>query len=87
MCEECRHYPCISNCPNHVEEPVCSCDICGEDIFQGQLYYEIDSQNICEECIENGKRYAEHEEPDTDCWELTDRLYEESKYEGMNDDY
>ena len=86
MCELCQHHPCITRCPNYEEKPVCCCDICGEDIFAGDVYYEIKvegfvTQNICEDCIEDSKCYAEHEEPDPDCWELTDRLYEESKYE------
>lgn len=81
MCEECRHYPCISRCPNFEEDPVCYCSECGEGIFNGDIYYKIADMMLCEDCINDCKTYAEFEEPDPDCWELTDRLYEESKYE------
>lgn len=86
MCDLCQHYPCKTACPNYEEKPVCYCDICGEGIFNGDMYYNIkvegvNPQYICEDCIEDCKTYAEWDEPDPDCWELADRPYEESKYE------
>lgn len=32
-------------------KPVLSCDECGEDIYPGEIYYKIDGDCICEECI------------------------------------
>ena len=34
------------------------CDICGEDIDEGEVYYDIDNTKICEECINGYKNYA-----------------------------
>lgn len=41
MCEECRHYPCISSCPNAPEpEPVYTCAHCDDAIYmQGSTSY------------------------------------------------
>jgi hypothetical protein len=71
MCDLCQHYPCATNCPNYEEKPVCCCDKCGEDIFAGDIFYEIKiegflTQNLCEDCIEDSKKYAEHDLPDED---------------------
>ena len=30
---------------------ICSCDECGEDIYPGEIYYKIDGDCICEDCI------------------------------------
>lgn len=47
MCEECRHYPCISSCPNAPEpEPVYICDECDEGIYPGETVYEIDGKYL-----------------------------------------
>lgn len=35
------------------------CDICGEDIYEGETYYEIFDENICENCIKECRRYGE----------------------------
>ena len=73
MCEECRHYPCISSCPNAPEpEPVYICDECEEGIFAGELVYEIGGHKYCETCIDNASytaEYPEEYEPDPmDIW-------------------
>ena len=31
--------------------PVFSCDECGEGVFPGEVYYKIDGDCICEECL------------------------------------
>lgn len=70
MCEECRHYPCISSCPNAPEpEPVYICDNCDEGIYAGETVYEIDGKYYCETCIDNAGYIAEEPEeyePDED---------------------
>lgn len=60
MCAECGYYPCHPRCPN-ADEPrvVCKCDVCGNDIYEGDTMYVIKDDNICEECIEDGETTAE----------------------------
>lgn len=60
MCSECRQYPCHPMCPNADEPPiVCECEICGQGICAGDTKYVIDGSNICEDCVDNGRTYAE----------------------------
>lgn len=67
MCEDCRHYPCITECPNYEENPVFTCDCCGNEIFDGEKYYLLDdipdvkTLILCKECIDGFGRYAESE--------------------------
>ena len=63
MCEECRHYPCLSACPNAPEpEPVYICDNCEEGIYPGETVYEIGGHKYCETCIDNAGFIAEEPE-------------------------
>lgn len=41
-------------------QPVRSCDECGEDILPGEVYYNIDGDCICEECLKGymNRHYA-----------------------------
>jgi len=41
------------------EEPVLHCAWCGEDIYAGDDYYEIDKQPVCGNCIGDCCRTAE----------------------------
>lgn len=71
MCEECRHSPCISRCPNFVQVPLCYCDQCGEGICSGDYFYRINIegypvQNLCDSCIDEFGLYAETEDEDDD---------------------
>lgn len=65
MCEICLHEPCDPRCPNaDLPKVVLTCDKCGEDIYEGDEYYEdIDGECICESCmdkwISNHHMYAE----------------------------
>lgn len=59
MCDECRHSPCITRCPNYEEKPLFYCDRCGEGIFNGEIYYKIADMMLCEDCISDSKTYAE----------------------------
>ena len=73
MCEDCRHYPCISSCPNAPEpEPVYTCAHCDDAIYAGEYVYEIDGKYYCETCIDNAgftAEYPDEYEPDPmDIW-------------------
>lgn len=64
MCQECRHNPCLSNCPNAPEpEPVYICDCCEDGIYAGEVVYEINGLHYCENCIDNMRYVAEEPEP------------------------
>ena len=38
--------------PKYSKDYVYRCDICDEEIFEGDSYYEIDSLIYCPECME-----------------------------------
>lgn len=75
MCEECRQYPCASNCPNAPEPmPIYICEKCEEGIYNGESVYEIDGHYYCESCINDARFIAEEPEPyEPD----PDRMYDE----------
>lgn len=60
MCSECRQHPCHPRCPN-ADEPrvVTTCEMCGEDILEGDTMYVIGDDTFCEECIRDCKKEAE----------------------------
>ena len=83
MCEECRHYPCISSCPNFEAEALYYCDNCGGEIYSGEHYYRITiegypTQNLCEECVDSFGEYAESEEYEPDACDVA-KAYEEER--------
>lgn len=41
------------------EEAIYTCDICGEGIYDGEEYYQINNDNICKFCIEDFRKTAE----------------------------
>lgn len=59
MCMECRRSPCHPRCPNAVHIPVCECEQCGSEIYEGETMYVINGENICENCITDSRTYAE----------------------------
>lgn len=59
MCEVCRQTPCCSGCPNAEPTRICICEMCGEDIYEGETMYVIDDYKYCENCIDQCKTYAE----------------------------
>jgi hypothetical protein len=77
MCIECRQDPCHPRCPNAPEvEPALCCSICGGGILPGDTYYDIDSKDICAECMDDSATEAEYPvEPDDD--------YEEVRFKEM----
>lgn len=66
MCDECKHYPCVSNCPNFEPTALAVCDACGCDIYAGEHYFEIPIEGyptfmICDEYNDGFGKYAERE--------------------------
>lgn len=58
--------------PDYMEEPkaVYACAWCGEDICDGDEYYELPNGDIvCADCIADCKHTAEADEEDEDPWE------------------
>lgn len=62
MCVECGKSPCDYRCPNAPEPPaVFVCSGCGDDILEGQDYWEVLGEQFCETCIDKCKHTAELE--------------------------
>lgn len=62
MCDICRQTPCASMCPNAPEPSVFArCSECGAKIYDGEDYYEIINEYICEDCVSNAHKIAEVE--------------------------
>lgn len=62
MCDICKQYKCPSSCPNAPEPPVFArCSECGDKIYDGDVYYEIINEYICEDCVDNARKTAEVE--------------------------
>ena len=60
MCQECRQSPCHPRCPNAPDpQPVFICSGCGKDILDGDDYWEILGEQLCESCIDDARRIAE----------------------------
>lgn len=64
MCDICRRNPCSKHCPNNTEKPLFVCDSCGDDIFEGEHFFEVTVEgyqtfNVCEDCMDSFGRYAE----------------------------
>ena len=60
-----------ANLPDYMEEPkaIYTCAWCGEDICEGDEYYELpNGDHVCECCMDGCKCTAEAEEAD-DPWE------------------
>ena len=52
MCSICLQTPCDSRCPNASGmKGIHTCSACGEEIFEGDKYLEVDGEFVCEECI------------------------------------
>lgn len=73
MCNECHQNPCHPRCPNAEEKAVVYyCGQCGFEIYEGDNFYDINTEIWCGSCIEDCKHIAEREEPE---------FYEECDYE------
>ena len=54
MCEICKMSPCASGCPNEPEPPICGqCEWCGEPIYEGDTYYDVQHSIYCEQCVDD----------------------------------
>lgn len=40
-------------------ERLCGCAWCGEAIYIGEDYYDLEGESVCSECIETAKRKAD----------------------------
>lgn len=37
---------------------VLNCDLCGDEIFEGDYYYDLNGEVICENCVESARKVA-----------------------------
>ena len=59
-CDICLKSPCDPRCPNAPDpKPVFVCSGCGEDILDGDDYWDILGEQFCESCIHDSRRTAE----------------------------
>ena len=42
------------------------CDCCGKQLAYGEIYFEIDAENICEDCLRDNYSYVNTEEPEVE---------------------
>lgn len=53
LCSECLMTPCSSRCPNAPEPTsVYECKICGDGIYVGDQYVEIEGETCHSECLD-----------------------------------
>ena len=51
MCEICGYTPCLPACPNSDEaKPIHHCQKCGDDLYEGDVCYDVDGDIYCEDC-------------------------------------
>lgn len=61
-CQFCHQLPHHVSCPNAPEpQPVLPCENCGEDIYEGELYYDLPAEKLCRKCIKDSETIAEIE--------------------------
>ena len=59
MCDICMRKPCDPRCPNAPEpHSVFICSGCGDDILDGEEYWELMGEQWCAHCIEEAKEVA-----------------------------
>lgn len=60
MCEYCHSFPHLPGCPNAPEpRAVYECEYCGEGIYPGDKYVELDGMYYHWKCIDNDFSYDE----------------------------
>lgn len=60
MCSECWKNPCDPRCPNAPEPAVVYyCELCGDEIYEGDEYWELLDSYFCERCINQAQNTAE----------------------------
>ena len=59
MCDECLQFPCHPRCPNAPDPPaVYVCSGCGDDIHDGEDYWEVMGEQFCEKGIKEARGIA-----------------------------
>lgn len=62
MCNECHQFPHVSGCPDDsgfYPQRICfTCHVCGEPIYEDDLYMEFDGIQICKPCVEEHESVA-----------------------------
>lgn len=54
MCAICNQIPCHSRCPNAPEaQPVFICTKCGEDILEGDKFFDSPAGPVCKDCMDD----------------------------------
>ena len=54
MCSECNLSVCSSRCPNAPEvKATYKCIKCGEEIYEGDKFFDSNEGEICEACMED----------------------------------
>ena len=62
MCDICLKWPCDARCPHALDPPsVFVCSGCGDNIYDGQDYWDIMGEQFCEHCIDESKKVAEYD--------------------------
>jgi len=39
-------------CPILVERPICTCPACDRDMFEGDELFDIEGEEVCEDCAD-----------------------------------
>ena len=58
MCDICWQTPCHNRCPNTDVHYVCKCVNCGNEIYDGDVCYDINGEIWCEDCITDCRTFA-----------------------------
>ena len=62
-CSECGYTYCHPRCPNAPDPPVVYyCDLCNEEIREGDDYYDFGEEKYCYDCVQKACRTAETDE-------------------------
>lgn len=62
MCDICRVAPCHPLCPNAPDPPtVFICSGCGNNIYDGEDYWDIMGEQFCKNCIEDSRKEATYD--------------------------
>ena len=58
-CDICRQFPHHSRCPNAADPPIVYyCDLCNEEIREGDDYYDFGEEKYCYNCVQEAFRTA-----------------------------
>lgn len=68
MCRECKGLACNSRfgCPDFYPRKVGNCAVCKDNICEGDEYYDVDGESVCEDCF---WEYANKEFKTTAVWD------------------